>query len=77
MPYSHYLTQQWYRDNFSLFIDTDRWYPNSSDLNPSDHSVRDKLVNTINWDKVKSKTTLIQQLKSSVKNIREPVVFGS
>ncbi|CAF0883256.1 unnamed protein product [Rotaria sordida] len=37
----------------------------------------DELVNTIDWDKVKSKTTLIQQLKSSVKKIRESVVFES
>ena len=75
-PHSHHLTQQWCRDNFPLFIDDkDHWPPNSPDLNRLDYSVWDELVNTINWNKVKSKTTLIQQLKSSFKNIRESVVF--
>ena len=76
-PHSHHLTQQWCRDNFPSFIDKDHWPPNSPDLNPLDYSIWDELVNAINWDKVKSKTTLIQQLKSSVKNIRESVVFES
>ncbi len=66
-PHSHHLTQQWCRDNFPSFIDKDHWPPNSSDLNPLDYSIWDELVNAINWDKVKSKTSLIEQLKSSVK----------
>ncbi len=76
-PHSHQLTQQWCQDNFPSFIDKDHWPPKGPDLNPLDYSIWDELVNTINWDKVKSKTTLIQQLKSSVKNIRESVVFES
>ena len=77
-PHSHHLsTQQWCRDNFPSFIDNDCWPPNSPDLNPLDYSIWDELVNTINWNKVKSKTTLIQQLKSSFKSIRESVVFES
>ncbi|CAF3343269.1 unnamed protein product [Rotaria socialis] len=67
-PHSHHLTQQWCRD---------RWPPNSPDVNPLDYSIWDELVNTINWNKVQSKTTLIQQIKSSFKNIRESVVFES
>ncbi|CAF3257917.1 unnamed protein product [Rotaria socialis] len=67
-PNSHHLTQQWCRD---------RWPPNSPDVNPLDYSIWDELVNTINWNKVQSKTTLIQQIKSSFKNIRESVVFES
>ena len=76
-PHSHHLTQQWCRDNFPWFIDNDCWPPNSSDLNPLDYSIWDELVNRINWNKVKSKTTLIQQLKSSFKNTRESVVWES
>jgi len=44
-------------------------------LNPLDYSIWNELVNAIKWDKVKSKTTLIQQLKSSIKNIHESVVL--
>ena len=76
-PHSHHLTQHWCRGNFASFIDNDCWPPNSPDLNPLDYSIWDELVNTINWNKVKSKTTLIQQLRSSFKNIRESVVFES
>ena len=53
------------------------WPQNSPDLNPLDYLIWDELVNTINWNKVNSKTALIQQLKSSFKNIRESVVFES
>ncbi|CAF4337226.1 unnamed protein product [Rotaria magnacalcarata] len=49
----------------------------SPDLNPLDYSIWDELVNSINWNKVQSKTTLIQQINSSFKNIRESVVFES
>lgn len=76
-PYQHYLTQQWYRDNFPSFIGKDRWPANSPDLNPLDYSIWDELANAIDWNKVKSKATLIQQIKSSVKKIRESVVFES
>ena len=76
-PHSHHLTQQWYRENFPSFIDNDCWPPHSPDLNPLDYSIWDELVNTINWNKVKPKTTLTRQLKSSFKNIRESVVFES
>ena len=76
-PYSHHLTQEWFRANFPSFIDKDHWPPNSLDLNPLEYSIWNELVNTINWDKVKSQTALIQQLKSSFKNICESVVFES
>lgn len=76
-PHQYHLTQQWCRDNFPSFIDKDHWPPNSPDLNPLDYSIWDEFANTIDWNKVKSKTTLIQQLKSSVKKIRQSVVFES
>ena len=73
----HISTQQRCRDNFPSFLDNDCWHPNSPELSRLDYSIWNELDNTINWDKVKSKTTLIQQLKSSFKNIRESVVFES
>ncbi|CAM4828437.1 unnamed protein product [Rotaria magnacalcarata] len=76
-PHQHYLTQQWCRNNFPSFIDKDCWPPNSPDLNPLDYSIWDELANAIDWNKVKSKSTLIQQLNSSFKKIRESVVFES
>ncbi|CAF1198378.1 unnamed protein product [Adineta ricciae] len=75
--HSHHLSQQWCRDNFPSFTDKDHWPGNSPDMNPLNYSIWSELVNAIDWNKVKSKTTLIQQLKSSVKKIRESVVFES
>ncbi|CAF2066189.1 unnamed protein product [Rotaria magnacalcarata] len=66
-PHQHYLTQQWCRNSFPSFIHKDCWPPNSPDLNPLDYSIWDELANAIDWNKVKSKSALIQQLNSSVK----------
>ena len=76
-PHSHYLTHQWYRDNFPTFINSENWLPNSPDLNSLDYSIRDEVVNIINWDKVKSRTALIQQIKLAHEKVRESVVFES
>ena len=57
----HHLTQQWCRDSFPSFIDNNCWPRNRLDLNPLDYSIWDELVNAINWNNVKSKTTLIRQ----------------
>ena len=59
-PHLHYLARQRCRNNFPTFINNENWLPNIPDLNPLDHSIWDELVNVINWDKVKSKTALIQ-----------------
>ena len=61
--HSRNLTQQWCRESFATFINSDNWSPSSQDLNPLDYSMWEELVNVINWDKVKSKTALIQQIK--------------
>ena len=57
----HYLTQQWCRNNFLSFIDKDLCSPTNPDCNHLDYSICDKLVDTINWDRIKSGATLIQQ----------------
>ena len=76
-PHFHHSIQQWCRNNFPSFIDNDCWLPNRRNWNPLDYSIWGELVNTINWNKVKSKITVIQKLKSSFKNIREAIIFQS
>ena len=70
-------TQEWCRMNFPSFIDKDHWPPNSSDLNSLDYSIWDEVAQQINWAKVKSKKTLIDELKRSMKRIRDSVVLES
>ena len=77
MPHQHYLTQKWCQENFPSFIGKDHWPPNSPDLNPLDYSIWDEFVKVIDWNKVRSKATLIQHLKSSLKKIRESVIVES
>ena len=76
-PHSHYLTKQWCRDNFPTFINSENWPANSPDLNLLHYSIWHELANTTNWDKVKSKIALIQQIKLVYKKVRESVVFES
>ena len=63
--------------NFPSFIDKYHWPPNSPDLNRLDYSIWDEFAQQINWGKVKSKKTLIDDLKRSVKRIRDSVVLES
>ena len=76
-PHTHHLTQQWCRDHFPVFLDQHQWPPNSPDLNPLDYCIWDELVQAIKWDKVASKTTLIDELRRASKKIRLDVVFES
>ena len=61
-------------DEFSI---KDHGPPNSPDLNRLDYSIWDEFAQQINWAKVKSKKTLIDELKRSVKRIRASVVLES
>ena len=76
-PHTHHLLQEWCEENFPSFIDKDHWPPNSPDLNPLDYSIRDEFVHQMNWDKVQSKQTLIEELKRAMKRVREQVVLES
>jgi len=76
-PHVHHLTQKWCIDNFPSFIDKDHWPPSSPDLNPLDYSIWDEFAQCINWKKVTSKDTLIEELKRAVKNIRQDVILQS
>ena len=73
----HASTQQWCPMNFPSFIDKDYGPPNSPDLNRLDYSIWNEFVQQINWAKVKSKKTLIDELKRSVKRIRDSVMLES
>ena len=64
-------------DNFPSFIDKDHWPPNSPALNPLDYCIWDEFAQCVNWKKVTSKGTLIDELKHAVKNIRQDVVLQS
>ncbi|CAF4432281.1 unnamed protein product [Rotaria magnacalcarata] len=55
----------------------DHWPPNSPDLNPLDYSMWDEFAIAINWKTVISKTTLIEELKRAVKEIRQDVILQS
>ena len=76
-PHIHHLTQKWCQDNFPSFIDKDHWPPNSPDLNPLDYCIWDEFAQCVNWKKVTSKATLIDELKRAVKKIRQDVVLQS
>ena len=75
--HTHATTQQWCKDNFPSFLDKDHWPPNSPDWNPLDYSIWDEFVHQMDWNKVKSKQTLIDERKRAVKKIRATVVVES
>lgn len=75
--HTHQKSQQWCKDKFPDFIPAGRWPPNSPDLNPLDYSVWEEFVHAMHWNRVKSKTTLIDELKRAVKRIRPQEVRDS
>ena len=76
-PHIHHLTQKWCQDNFPSFIDKDHWPPNNPNLNPLDYCIWDEFGQCVNWKKVTSKATLIDELKRAVKKIRQDAVLQS
>ena len=68
--HTHHLSQKWCVDNFPAVIEKDHWPPNSPDLNPLDYFIWDEFIQQIQWVKVHSKKTLIDELKRAVKRIR-------
>ncbi|CAM4833271.1 unnamed protein product [Rotaria magnacalcarata] len=76
-PHIHHLTHKWCRDKFPSFIHKDHWPPNSPYLNPLDYCIWDEFAQHVNWEKLTSKPTLIDELKRAVKQIRQDVVLQS
>ncbi|CAF0944365.1 unnamed protein product [Didymodactylos carnosus] len=76
-PHTDKHSMKWCYDNMPAIIDKQRWPPNSPDLNPLDYSVWTEFVQQINWNVVRSKQTLIEELKRCVKKIRPETVLKS
>jgi transposase len=76
-PHRDHHTQQWCAENMHEFVPYDRWPPNSPDLNPLDYSIWNELVQTMNWERVRTKATLIRELKLAVKKIPVETVLHS
>ncbi len=76
-PHTHHLTQKWCADHFPEFISKTRWPPNSPDLCPLDYCLRNELGEAINWDHVTIKSTLIDEIKRSVKKVEKEKILHS
>ncbi|CAF1343937.1 unnamed protein product [Rotaria magnacalcarata] len=78
-PHIHAKSQEWCDNDkhFPCFIDKDHWPPNSPDLNPLDYCIWDELAHQVNWEAVKSKKTLINEVKRAVRKVSVDVVFES
>ena len=72
-PHTHQLSQEWCAQHFPSFIPKDRWPANSPDLNPLDYSIWNELVQAMDWGRIKTKLTLIEELKRSVKKAHEKI----
>lgn len=66
-PHAAKNTQSWCKDHFFDFWTKDRWPSNSPDLNPLDYCVWAELCEQMNWNKIKNKQTLINEIKLGVK----------
>ena len=73
----HQLTQEWCQDHLPSFIDKNCCPSNGSELNPLDYSIWDELAEAMDWNKMTSKRTLIDELKKAPKKVRANVVFES
>jgi hypothetical protein len=76
-PHTHNLSQKWCADHFPAFISKDCWPPNSSDLCSLDYSLWNELAETMNWDHITTKATLINEIKRSVKKVKKENILHS
>jgi hypothetical protein len=76
-PHRHHLSQRWCAEHMPAFISHNRWPPNSPDLNPLGYSIWNELVQRMNWQRVRTKVTFIQELKLAVKKILVETVVHS
>ena len=74
-PHRDHHTQKWCANNMAAFMAYDRWSSNSRDLNPLDCSIWNELVQAMSWKRVRSKATLIRELKLPVKKNPGPNYF--
>ena len=76
-PHTHQLSQEWCAQHIPSFIPKDRWPAKSPDLNPLDYSIWNELVQAMDWGRIKTKLTLIEELKRSVKKVKSEIVLES
>ena len=76
-PHRHQLIQNWCMHNFPEFIRKSRWPQNSLDLCPLDDSLWTELANCIDWSQITTKTTLIDEIKRSVKRVEKEKIINS
>ena len=65
-PHIYQLTQQWCQNRFPSIIDKDRYPSNSPDLKPLDYFIWDELADAVDWNKITSKRTLIDELEKAL-----------
>ncbi|CAF5182702.1 unnamed protein product [Rotaria magnacalcarata] len=76
-PHIHKKVQKWCADHFPSFISKGRWPPNSPDLCPLDYSLWNELAGSMDWHKITTKETLINEIKCSVKKIEKAKILHS
>ena len=76
-PHTHQLTQAWCARHLPSFILKDRWPANSPDLNLLDYCIWNELVEAMDWSRIKTKLTLIEELKRSIKKVKPEIVLES
>ena len=75
--HTHQLIQNWCMHNFLDFILKSCWPPNSPDLCPLAYSLLTELINCNDWNQITTKTTLIDEIKRSVKRIEKEKILNS
>lgn len=63
------LAQNWCKKNFKSFISKDKWPPNTPELNPMDYSVWNEISKNVDYQKVKSRESLIKEIRKAIKKI--------
>ena len=76
-PHTHQLTPAWCARHLPSFIPKDRWPANSPDLNPLNYCIWNELVEAMDWSRIKTKLTLIEELKRSIKKVKPETVLES
>ena len=67
--------QHWCKKNFKFFIPTDRWPPNSPELNPLDYSIWDNISKHIKYGNVKKFNDLCRELEKAIKKFFFHLVY--
>ena len=68
-PHIHHLTHEWCAKHFPDFIFKKRWPPNSPGLCPLDYSLWNDLAQCMNWNQIRTKTMLIEEIKRSITKV--------